>query len=189
MPPMGTSLHMLAVMSALGVTPKHGEHIRDTMAKACGATGTLNYRMRVKAPKHGAVVLCPGARVVYKQWPHDRWQALAEKLRGEGREVRFAEDGSSLNDLAALLAGASLVIAVDSGPCHLADALGVPVIGLYAATSATTYGPYSNRHRCIDRHREASDALGLEYDSSRHISKGNPMHRISVADVLSAARG
>lgn len=182
--PLGTALHALALVD--GLSPRHGEHVRDTFARALGRTQPAPLRLRPPegTKVHGAIICCPSASAAYKQWAADRWNTLIDALRDERRTVVIAPDTCSVNALSALIGGASLVIAVDSGALHLADALGIPVIGLYAATSALTYGPYTQRERCIDKHREASDALGLPYDSSRHLSRANAMDRISVSDVL-----
>ena len=56
----------------------------------------------------------------------------------------------------ALLRRADVVIAPDSGPAHIASALGTPVIGLYAATWSRRSGPYRSRDLCVDRFDEAA---------------------------------
>jgi hypothetical protein len=53
-----------------------------------------------------------------------------------------------LGELAALLARADVVLANDSGPRHLAQALGTPTVGIYWAGNALTSGPLGRgRHR------------------------------------------
>ena len=49
---------------------------------------------------------------------------------------------TGLDELAVLVSRASLVVANDSGPMHLAAALQVPVIGLFGPTSPERFGPY-----------------------------------------------
>ena len=56
----------------------------------------------------------------------------------------------------ALLKQATLVLAPDSGPAHLASAVGTPVIGLYAATPSKRSGPYNSLDLCVDRYTEAA---------------------------------
>lgn len=185
---LGTSIHALAVVGAARVCPVHGEHVRDTMARQMRVVGDPTLRLQVESEYHGAIVLCPNARGAYKEWPTERWAELALALEGEGHAVLQEDATADLSALARLLAGARLVIAVDSGPIHLADVLGVPVIGLYAATSAVTYGPYSQRGRCIDKHRQATAAQGLPYDSARHLRQGDAMTLITVDEVLEAVR-
>lgn len=62
----------------------------------------------------------------------------------------------TLEQSKALLKRADLVISPDSGPAHLASALGTPVIGLYAATWSRRSGPYNSLYLCVDRFREAA---------------------------------
>ncbi|MFZ1627300.1 MAG: glycosyltransferase family 9 protein, partial [Anaerolineae bacterium] len=58
---------------------------------------------------------------------------------------------TSLAQLAALLQRSALVIGLDSGPMHLAAALGVPTIHLYGPVDAASFGPWGDpaRHRVI----------------------------------------
>lgn len=56
---------------------------------------------------------------------------------------------TSLKQLAALLAEASLVISNDSGPMHLAAGLGTPVVGLFTCTSPVLSGPPGSQHELV----------------------------------------
>jgi ADP-heptose:LPS heptosyltransferase len=51
--------------------------------------------------------------------------------------------------LLALLRRASVVVAADTGPLHMAAALGTPCVGLYGPTRAERNGPYGAGHRTI----------------------------------------
>lgn len=62
----------------------------------------------------------------------------------------------TLKQLLALLQRATLVLSPDSGPMHLANAVGTPVLGLHAATNPDRSGPYSNRQWCVDRYDAAA---------------------------------
>ncbi|HEY2324483.1 MAG TPA: glycosyltransferase family 9 protein [Thermoanaerobaculia bacterium] len=111
---------------------------------------------------HGAIVLLPGAGRPEKMWPVAHFRALAQRLGdralavwGPGEEERARAIGcrvapkTSLRELAKLLRTASVVIGGDTGPLHLADALGTKVIGLYGPTNPRRNGPYSQLQRCI----------------------------------------
>lgn len=111
---------------------------------------------------HGAVVLLPGAGRPEKIWPVERFRALAQRLGdralavwGPGEEEAAHAIGcrvapkTSLRELAQLLKTASVVVGGDTGPLHLADALGTKVVGLYGPTNPRRNGPYSQLHRCI----------------------------------------
>jgi heptosyltransferase I len=114
------------------------------------------------------VAVLPGARWATKRWPRERFAALADCLLQNHHTVvllgsldekplcgelqsRIKNQESRIHNLAgqspipvlvALLARARLVIANDSGPLHIAAALGRPVIGLYGPTSPVFVGPY-----------------------------------------------
>lgn len=88
--------------------------------------------------------------------------------------------GSGIPNLMGLLSRAALVISPDTGPLHLAGALGRPVVGLYATTNPKWVGPY--RHSAdllVDRYGEP----GEEYPSSSRRRPGR-MPCITVDDVL-----
>ncbi|MBN8726789.1 MAG: glycosyltransferase family 9 protein [Xanthomonadales bacterium] len=62
----------------------------------------------------------------------------------------------TLKELLALLERADLVLAPDSGPMHMANAVGTPVLGLHAASNPARSGPYSDRQWCVDRYDAAA---------------------------------
>ncbi|MGM0701816.1 MAG: glycosyltransferase family 9 protein [Pseudomonadota bacterium] len=62
---------------------------------------------------------------------------------------------SSLKGLLALIQGARAVVAPDSGPVHMANALGTPVVGLYATTNPDRAAPYQWRDYVVDRYPDA----------------------------------
>jgi heptosyltransferase I len=121
-------------------------------------------------PGDRVVALNPGAGWPEKQWPVERFRTLAERLGTEADtrvlllwgpgELEMAKAiGTSLtrpaalgpptdlHELAAVLRRVSLVVAGDTGPLHLAAALGTPALGLYGPTRAERNGPYGPRCR------------------------------------------
>ncbi|WP_305805591.1 glycosyltransferase family 9 protein [Stenotrophomonas sp. YIM B06876] len=62
----------------------------------------------------------------------------------------------TLKQLPALLARATLLMTPDSGPMHIANAVGTKVLGLHAASNPERSGPYSDRRYCVDRYDEAA---------------------------------
>jgi heptosyltransferase II len=115
----------------------------------------------VEAP---AVALAPGARWATKRWSPERFAAVADALHAEGVRIvlcggpgdrdafaafraatraKVAADLSFLpiDALAAALARVQLLVACDSGPVHLATAVGTPVLALFGPTSGTRWGP------------------------------------------------
>ncbi|HKE47210.1 MAG TPA: glycosyltransferase family 9 protein [Rhodanobacteraceae bacterium] len=62
----------------------------------------------------------------------------------------------TLKQLLALLERATLVLCPDSGPMHMANAVGTKVLGLHAASNPVRSGPYSDRRWCVDRYDAAA---------------------------------
>ncbi len=116
---------------------------------------------QVKPP---AVAVAPGARWATKRWPPVRFAAVADALAAEGASIVLAggpgdreafaafraaarapvaADLSPLpvDGLAAALARCRLLIACDSGPVHLAGAVGTPALALFGPTSPVRWGP------------------------------------------------
>lgn len=103
-------------------------------------------------PRGDYAVLVPGASRAAKLWPERRWVAVGQRLRADGclpvvlwgseAEQTLAEriaascDGDvppflKVGEAAALLAGARVVVGLDTGFSHLAAALGRPTLGIY----------------------------------------------------------
>jgi ADP-heptose:LPS heptosyltransferase len=115
------------------------------------------------------VVVHPGASVPARAWAPERHAALVEALAAEGRRVvvtggtaerpltarvaggrRRATDLGGRVDLAGLaevLAGAEVVVVGNTGPAHLAAAVGTPVVSLFApVVPAVRWRPWGVRH-------------------------------------------
>jgi len=94
----------------------------------------------------------------------------------------------TLEQSKALLSRASVVISPDSGPAHIASALGTPVIGLYAATWSKRSGPYNSLGLCVDRFEQAArDYRGKEATELRwgtRIEEPGVMDLIQPEDVI-----
>lgn len=65
----------------------------------------------------------------------------------------------TLLEFLATLQRATVLLSPDSGPVHMATAVGTPVIGLYAATNPARSGPYLSRQWCVDKYDAAARAL------------------------------
>ena len=103
----------------------------------------------------GKVVLLPGAGRPEKQWPVDRFAALARDLGGRALVVWGPNEETlarsigapmapptNLRELATILKNAAVVVGGDTGPLHLAAALGTRVVGLFGPTNPRRNGPY-----------------------------------------------
>lgn len=118
----------------------------------------------------GFAIINPGAGWPSKLWPTDRYAAVAEHLgrawglptavvwagqkeRTLAEQVVVASGGyaqlappTTLPELAALARRSRLFIGSDTGPLHLAVAVGTTCVGLYGPWPAKRHGPYGPRH-------------------------------------------
>lgn len=167
-----TSLHsvdkMLAVLQPLGIRSEPADFAADRLP------ALLPTEDRSEAPEKGRVLIHPGAGWDNKRYPPERWGEVARLIReatghgcgiivGHGEEplVEAAVAASAgaaeavaapeLPQLARVLSQAPLVLGGDTGPLHLAHALGRPVLCLMGPTDPATCGPYGAEEATIWR--------------------------------------
>ena len=108
------------------------------------------------------IVILPGAGKANKQWPPERFGEVVRRVGHPAiavwgpNERELAErtglelaPPTNLRELAAVLRDARLVIGGDTGPLHLAAALGTRVVGLYGPTNVRRNGPFGQLERCV----------------------------------------
>jgi lipopolysaccharide heptosyltransferase I len=169
------------------------------------AGGAASVRARLAEQKIGDyIVVGPGGSWRAKCWPMDRYGEFCrefEKLHGlraivihgPGEESLAAEVCRAANpaapivmkttieELMGLLAHARCLVAADSGPLHLAAALGTPVVGLYGPTDPSRNGPFVPGAVIV------SEARPEEISYKRRATYSPAMLRITVEQVLKAA--
>lgn len=109
----------------------------------------------------GRIVLLPGAGRPDKQWP--KFGELARRIGPEAlvawgpgeHDLALAVGAdvapqTTLRELAFLLQHAKVVIGGDTGPLHLAAALGTPVVGIYGPTNPLRNGPYGQLDSVVE---------------------------------------
>jgi lipopolysaccharide heptosyltransferase I len=119
-------------------------------------------------------LLNPGAAWPNKRWPPDRFAALAMELRarhglqsvvlwGPGEDslahdVAAASGGAALAspkttiaDIVALARGAAIMVSGDTGPTHIASAVGTPLVGIFGPTRPSRNGPLAPRDVTVSR--------------------------------------
>lgn len=156
-------------------------------------------------------ILNPGAGWGAKRWPAERYGEVACKLAKAGlrtifnygpgeQELALAAQYAStrcktgpaevtgaeimtctITELIGLTRRASLFIGGDTGPLHLAAALGVPVVAIYGPTDPARNGPYGTRSIVL---RNPSSATTL----ARHSQPDQGLLEITPAAVIAAAR-
>ena len=140
-----------------------------------------------------------------KDWLPERWAEVADALwhdfdlepvlvGGRGARELAAEQviferahhkpvsalGSGLRNLVGILHGSTLALSPDTGPLHMAVALGKPVISLMGYTNPKRTGPYRRYHDLIvDAYGEAGEHYPVSMEN-----RLDRMPRITVRDVL-----
>ena len=169
----------------------------------------------VDVPRGACVVLNPNAAWSTKHWPPECYGAVARHVRrvhglpcvviwGPADEARAAavvaaSGGTAVSaprtdlvELASLLRAAALVVSGDTGPLHLAAALGTPVVGLYGPSDPDRNGPWSPADEivsafpdCVCAARRA--ASGRAVPMVRRCRAGAPCLHALTADRVCAA--
>jgi len=99
-----------------------------------------------------------GMQVILSGGPADIEVNMAREITSEMQYSALNLVGrDTLEQLVGLLSMATVVVSPDSGPAHLANALGVPVIGLYACTWSKRSGPYNSLNYCVDKFELAAE--------------------------------
>ncbi len=147
---------------------------------AAGYAAVADHAIR----RHGyRVLLCGGPSALERQMG----DAILQAMREPAIDL-IGKD--TLKQLLAVLARASVVLTPDSGPMHMANAVGTTVIGLHAASNPHRSGPYSDRRYCVDRYDDAArrfrgkPAAALPWGSK--IEFPGVMELITVDDVIAA---
>lgn len=130
-------------------------------------------------------LLVRGATVVLAGGPAERavCEAIAAPL-GQRPNLKNLAGKTTLLELGGLLQHAQLAITVDSGPMHMAAALGVPVLALFGPTDPVRTGPYGAKSRVLTTAR-----LPCQPCFSGQCDRGDLacMRRIFPSQVLAAA--
>jgi heptosyltransferase I len=122
-----------------------------------------------------------GFRTMLIGGPGAREQAIAREIVDHAETKPLWALGDSVRRLMWLIDGAQLLVAPDTGPVHIARALGVPVVGLFGHTNPWRVGPYRAwEDLWIDRYTEP----GEPPDPSNWTPKLGRMELITEDDVL-----
>ena len=201
----------LALVAASAGTQRHGNEqpVRFYPHAADSAWAT---EWKVAHMAHEQfVVIHPGTGGPTKHWHNERWAAVADALAdagvrlvltgGPGEEARVAHVAAgmrtmplvmagktSVGQLAALMGRAALVLGVDSGPLHLAAAMGVPTVHLYGPGDSARFGPWGDPVRHVVLHSALwCRPCGVFSACPRGLAQPECMQQIAVAPVIAAA--
>jgi lipopolysaccharide heptosyltransferase I len=158
----------LGVLQAIGITAGRAAFPIETNDSAVAR--------RAREASGGRYALVnPGAAWPNKQWPPARFGAVAAAVRdrhglrsvvlwGPGEDAlaravveassgaAVLADQSSVADLVALARGATVMLSGDTGPTHIASAVGTPVVGVYGPTRPARNGPLDAQDVTVSRH-------------------------------------
>ncbi len=151
--------------------------------------------LQAAAPGAPLIAVSPGSSRAVQRWGEERFREAARRLSARGRIVlvgtpaerelcaRAAPEGAinwagktTLGRLAALLARCSLLLANDSGPLHVAHAVGTPVVGIFRPVERRRWGSYQDPARFRALSREGPGA-----------ETGATLPLIPVEEVVAAA--
>jgi heptosyltransferase-1 len=157
-----------------------------------------------RAGTSGYALINPGAAWPNKRWPPERFGAVAAAIRerhglgsvvlwGPGEEaaasaIVAASHGAAeqappttITDIVAVAKGASLMVSGDTGPLHIAAAVGTPIVALFGPTRAERNGPWATSDISISRF----DSCVCHYQ--RRCRRDRPcIDDISIEDVIAA---
>jgi ADP-heptose:LPS heptosyltransferase len=154
----------------------------------------------------------PGAGAPVKLWRNEGWAQVADTLAqrygaeviltGAAEEVPLckaiaeematkpivAAGETSLGGLAAIMARCQLVLGVDSGPLHLAVAMGTPTVHLFGPVDSRAFGPWGDpaRHIVVTSEMDCIPCHRLDY-APAELHQHPCVQNITVEQVLEAA--
>lgn len=167
--PLHSVEHQMALFYWAGLPQGEIPPLQLFPQAAARASVAQKLAVRGVAPGSRYAVLHPVANFFTKEWPFERYAALARLLeeqhalmpvftcgpgerpkldavaRGYGKPLVRLE-ALTIPELVALIEGAALFLGNDSGPAHIAAALGRPVVVLFGSSDSTAWGPWRTPH-------------------------------------------
>lgn len=163
----------------------------------------LNIERTFRGDSRGLALIAPGGGWRNKLYPADRWAQVARGLRerslvplvlwGPGETdladeiVSLSSDAAvrspatSLVELVALASRATVLLAADTGPLHVACLMGTPVVGIFGPTDPKRNGPWSDKDEVVRRTPTCAPCHKRECETHDGI-----MATIPASEVLSA---
>lgn len=190
----------LRLLRALGV---EDDEIRFPLADV--ASASLD-ELRQRIGTRPFALINAGAAWPNKRWPPERYGELAAFVReacglepvvlwgpgeeGLARQVIAASSGTAIEaprtgvaDLVALARASALVISGDTGPLHIATAVGTPTVSLFGPTDPERNGPFAPDDVIVSRY----DTCGCHYDRTCHQAQWC-LGGVQVSEVSAAVK-
>lgn len=162
---------------------------RTLIISPCASHTLRNWRPERYAEVADHAMRRHGLRVLLCGGPSAAERAMGDAILGQCQVPVLDLIGKdTIKRALALLQRADLVLSPDSGPVHMANAVGTPVLGLYAATDPQRSGPYSDRRWCVDRYPQAAERFlgkpAAQLPWGRKIEVAGVMDLIETAAVI-----
>lgn len=190
----------LEVLKPLGICANEHDVICD-LSHDDVSDSTIRRYLAAVLPNQEYVVINPGAGWDSKVWPAERYAAVAKELRlpsvvvwagdkerawaqqivADSERKAYLAPETSLLELIALCRQARLFIGSDTGPLHIAAAVGTPCVAMYGPTRPEVCGPYGSGHVVL---QSAHDDLGSARKSAGNTS--DAMLQITPEQVVNA---
>jgi len=198
---------LLFVLAELGLPIEQTEFPLAVTEHERGEAAALLAEV-VGTPIERYSALLPGARWASKRWPAERWGGLVDRmaagglppvvLLGAADEQQRAQrvvaascaplinlvGRTNLRQLVALLDGADEVVCCDSGPMHIAAALGRRVTAVFGPTDPSRTGPYGEHVRVVSRELSCAPCLRRRCPLGHH----DCLERLEVDAVYGSLR-
>jgi heptosyltransferase I len=162
---------------------------RPTLAiSPCSSHPARNWSAQRYAAVADYAVSTHGMRVVLVGGRSSLEAQMGSSIAAAARANLVNQIGrDTLPQLLGLLSRSTVLLSPDSGPAHMATMVGLPVIGLYAATNPARAGPYYSRQWCVDRYDDAAQRyLGkpaAQIPWTTKIERSGVMDLIGVSEV------
>jgi ADP-heptose:LPS heptosyltransferase len=153
-----TAEHLASAVFYLGVPICEIPRAKLVLAGQCGTDAF------VCQPGVPYAILHPFATTPGKTWAADGFLAVAQHLKQSGLDPVFIGGGGDdfspfrafrtisgalLSEIKSVIAGASLFVGNDSGPAHMAAALGVPAVVIFGASDPAIWGPWRTASQVV----------------------------------------
>jgi ADP-heptose:LPS heptosyltransferase len=206
----------LAMLTSAGI-PIASREVRlvPRPADLAAISALLGPQPKIDHPKSKIqkILLHPGSRSPYRVWPAENFAAVCDRLQDELNVQIFLVGGPAerplldairaaakthlvvldrplpIGQFAALASQFDLFLCHDSGPMHVAAAVGTPVVALVGAQNITVWGPVGPHHSVLQAAQPCAAACVAPASCTPGDSYKNLcVRRLTVTEVFSAVR-
>ncbi len=196
--------YYLKLVETMGASDLRVEFVLPEKPEAAVAARDLLTRHNIDLERYAVIV--PGSAQVSKCWPADRFAALADRLTSEhglsviatgseaegpmieriatlaDKPIANLAGRTSIPELVEILRSARLVVSNDTGPGHIAAALGKPLVMMFSWSNPLRVGPY-RRPECVVARDASSRGLAIKSRDPQHA-----IQHLTLDEVYAKAR-